>query len=55
MQGLEGSPAQTCHFTDKNTEAQSREGISSRSTKNPEHSVLEQDLGLGHPGGASLY
>lgn len=43
-----GSAVHASHFTDKNTEARSREGISPRS-KNQENRVLEKDVGLGHP------
>lgn len=48
-----GSAVQASHFTDENTEAQSREGISPKS-KDQEHRVLEKDVGLGHPDWASL-
>lgn len=48
-----GSAVHASHFTDKNTEARSREGISPRS-KNQENRVLEKDVGLGHPDWARL-
>lgn len=47
IQGLKGSPTQTCHFTDKNTEAQSREGISPRSTKKLGVQGSKAGLGIG--------